>query len=63
MNNFDYKKKTISIYLYSVIAGIFRDVRLHCRHLGHDLPVLHSRTLAVLRGQHICVGAVCVAHG
>lgn len=31
-------------------------------YLGHHLPPLHPSAVAVLRCQHLRVGAVCVAH-
>ena len=43
--------------------GVFGVLRVHSIDLGHAVLLLHTRTLAFLRCQHVRVGAICVAHG
>lgn len=53
--------KTILI-ITNYIAGLLRAIRMHSDNVGSGLFVLHTRSLAALRGQHVCLGAVCLAH-
>ena len=44
------------------IPGFFSILHLHCHHFRHDLLSLHPGPLAVLRGQHLRLGPVRLAH-
>jgi len=44
------------------VSGLLRIFYLYCAHIGHDLLFFHPRALVVLRRQHLCLGAICLAH-
>ena len=47
---------------FSLISGIFSIFCVHSIDFGYDLFPIHTGSLVVLRRQHLCMGAVCVAH-
>ena len=52
--------KIIPTFLFS---GIFSIFHLHRPDQRHDLLPIYPCPLVVLRSKHLCLGAVCVAHG
>ena len=49
-----------SYYFLTGILGVFR---VHCSNLRHDLLLVYTGPLALLRRQHLRVGAIRLAYG
>ena len=45
------------------VSGFFSILHLHRPDQRHDLLPLHPGPLALLRGEHLRLGPVCLAHG
>lgn len=52
----------VTLYGPISFAGILRTVRVHSDNVGSGLFILHTRSLAALCSEHLCVGAVRLAH-
>lgn len=55
-------KVIVTLYGPISFAGILRTVRVHSDNVGSGLFILHTRSLAALCSEHLCVGAVRLAH-
>lgn len=65
LNN-DYQILVVIRYRYTIhvvsILGLFCIFYLYCTYIRHDLLLFHPCALAVFCCQHLCLGAIRLAH-
>ena len=44
------------------VAGLLGFLRVYCRNFGRGVLPFHTRSVALLRGKHLRLGSVCLAH-
>ena len=54
--------KDVPILIEYLFSGFFSVLHLYCPHQRHDLLSLHTSSLALLCGQHLCLGSVWLAY-
>lgn len=55
-------KISLSPFLSLSLSGLLCIFYLYCTYVRHDLLLFHPCALAVFRCQHLCLGAICLAH-